>query len=131
MSTATALGWLDAADFSPVPTPGDLQEFFGIPPAPAATLGSNIREKRKYWKKKQQKARSDDALAFAGAVLQAIADAEDALTRGAAATGGGDTEFQPGVDRPDAGFRRGSLAGAGTPAVPWPVSRRARSGTAL
>lgn len=97
MSTATALGWLDAADFSPVPTPGDLQEFFGIPPAPAAALGSNIREKRKYWKKKQQKARSDDALAFAGAVLQAIADAEDALTRGAAATGGGDTEFQPGV----------------------------------
>ena len=97
MSTATALDWLDAADFAPVPTPGDLQEFFGIPPAPAEALGSNIREKRKYWKKKQQKARSDDALAFAGAVLQAIADAEDALTRGAAATGGGDTEFQPGA----------------------------------
>lgn len=97
MSTTTALDWLDAADFAPVPTPGDLQEFFGIPPAPPETLGSNIREKRKYWKKKQQKARSDDALAFAGAVLQAIADAEDALTRGAAATGGGDTEFQPGA----------------------------------
>jgi hypothetical protein len=97
MSTATALDWLDAADFAPVPTPGDLQEFFGIPPAPAEVLGANIREKRKYWKKKQQKARSDDALAFAGAVLQAIADAEDALTRGAAATGGGDTEFQPGA----------------------------------
>lgn len=97
MTTATALDWLDAADFAPVPTPGDLQEFFGIPPAPAEALGSNIREKRKYWKKKEQKARSDDALAFAGAVLQAIADAEDALTRGAAATGGGDTEFQPGA----------------------------------
>src|SRR5580704_2408235 len=97
MSTATALDWLDAADFAPVPPPGDLQEFFAIPPAPPEVLGANIREKRKYWKKKQQKARSDDALAFAGAVLQAIADAEDALTRGAAATGGGDTEFQPGA----------------------------------
>ena len=70
--------------------PRDLQEFFGIPPSPPEALGANIREKRKYWKKKQQKARSDDALAVAGAVLQAIADAEDALTRGAAATGGGD-----------------------------------------
>jgi hypothetical protein len=97
MATATALDWLDAPDFAPVPTPGDLQEFFGIPPALPEALGSNIREKRKYWKKKQQKARSDDALAYAGAVLLAIADAEDALTRGAAATGGGDTGYQPGV----------------------------------
>src|ERR1035441_1325906 len=92
MTTATALNWLNAADFAPVPAPGDLQEFFGIPPSPPEALGSNIREKRKYWKKKQQKARSDDALAYAGAVLQAIADAEDALTRGAAATGGGETK---------------------------------------
>jgi hypothetical protein len=97
MTTATALNWLNAADFAPVPTPGDLHEFFGIPPSPPEALGSNIREKRKYWKKKQQKARSDDALAYAGAALQAIADAEDALTRGAAATGGGDTEFQHGA----------------------------------
>ena len=97
MTTATALDWLNTADFAQVPTPRDLQEFFGIPPSPSEALGSNIREKRKYWKKKQQKARADDALAYAGAVLQAIADAEDALTRGAAATGGGDTEYQPGV----------------------------------
>jgi hypothetical protein len=97
MTTATALDWLNTRDFAPVPTPRDLEEFFGIPPSPPEALGGNIREKRKYWKKKQQKARSDDALAYAGAVLQAIADAEDALKRGAAATGGGDTEFQAGA----------------------------------
>ena len=39
MTTATALDWLDAADFAPVPTPGDLQEFFGIPPAARAGAG--------------------------------------------------------------------------------------------
>jgi hypothetical protein len=97
MTTATAIDWLNATDFAPTPTPADLQEFFGIPPAPAETLPANIREKRKYWKKKQSKARSEEALQFAGAVLQAIADAEDALIRGAAATGGGDAEFQPRV----------------------------------
>jgi hypothetical protein len=97
MTTATSLDWLNTIDFAPVPTPRDLQEFFGIPPSPPEDLGANIREKRKYWKKKQQKARSDDALNFAGAVLQAIADGEDALTRGAAATGGGESEFQPGA----------------------------------
>jgi hypothetical protein len=96
MATATALDWLSTTDFAPVPTPRDLEEFFGIPPSPPEELGTNIREKRKYWKKKQQKARSDDALSFAGAVLQAIADAEDALKRGAAATGGGESEFQAG-----------------------------------
>lgn len=97
MPTATSIEWLNSADFSPTPTPTDLQGFFGIPPAPPAELDANIREKRKYWKKKQQKARSDDALNFAGAVLQAIADAEDALKRGAAATGGGDREFEAGT----------------------------------
>jgi hypothetical protein len=98
MTTATTnLEWLNEADFAAVPTPRDLEEFFGIPPAPPEELGANIREKRKFWKKKQQKARSDDALKFAGAVLQAIADAEDALKRGAAATGGGDSEFQRGA----------------------------------
>lgn len=96
MTTATSVSWLDTNDFAQVPTPVDLTEFFGIPPAPPEALGDNIREKRKYWKKKQQKARSDEALSFAGAVLQAIADAEDALKRGAAATGGGEREFQPG-----------------------------------
>jgi hypothetical protein len=97
MTTATALDWLDTQDFAEVPTPSDLQEFFGIPPSPPEALDANIREKRKYWKKKQQKARSDEALEFAASVLQAIADAEDALKRGAAATGGGDSGFQPGV----------------------------------
>jgi hypothetical protein len=97
MTTATDLDWRDTTDFAPVPTTRDLQEFFGIPPSPPGDLGANIREKRKYWKKKQQKARSDEALNYAGAVLQAIADAEDALTRGAAATGGGRSEFQPGA----------------------------------
>ena len=96
-TTTTDLAWLNTADFAPVPTPKDLEEFFGIPPSPPAELGANIREKRKYWKKKQQKARSDDALRFAGAVLQAVADAEDALKRGAAATGGGESGFQPGA----------------------------------
>jgi hypothetical protein len=94
MTTATALDWLNAADFAPVPTPRDLAEFFGIPPSPPEALGGNIREKRKYWKKKQQKARSEEALSFSGAVLQAIADAEDALKRGAAATGG-ESNFPP------------------------------------
>src|SRR5450756_326378 len=97
MTTETARNWPGTTDFAPTPTPADLQGFFGIPPSPPEELGANIREKRKYWKKKQQKARSAEALKFAGAVLQAIADAEDALTRGAAATGGGDAEFQPGA----------------------------------
>ena len=96
-TTTTDLAWLNTADFAPVPTPKDLEEFFGIPPSPPDKLGANIREKRNYWRKKQQKARSDDALSFAGAVLQAIADAEDALKRGTAATGGGESEFQPGA----------------------------------
>ena len=76
MTTATTdLEWLNTADFAPVPTPKDLEAFFGIPPSPPEELGANIREKRKYWRKKQQKARSDDALNYSGAVLQAIADA--------------------------------------------------------
>jgi hypothetical protein len=95
MTTATAIAWLDTTDFAPVPTPRDLQEFFGIPPSPPDALDVNIREKRKYWKKKQQKARSDELLQLAGGVLQAIADAEDALKRGAAATGGGERDAQP------------------------------------
>jgi len=93
MTTATAVAWLDVPDYAAAPTPRDLQEFFGIPPSPPEALGTNIRSKRKYWKKKQQKARSDEALTFAGDVLQAIADAEDALTRGAAATGGGESQY--------------------------------------
>jgi hypothetical protein len=97
MTTATAIEWIDATEFTEVPTPRDLQEFFGIPPSPLEDLGANIRATRKYWKKKEQKARSDEALNYAGAVLQAIADAEDALTRGATATGGGEGEFQPGA----------------------------------
>lgn len=97
MTTATALDWLDQQDFAEVPTPCDLQEFFGIPPSPPEALDANIREKRKYWKKKQQKARSDEALEFSAGVLQAIADAEDALKRGAAATGSGESGFQPGA----------------------------------
>ncbi len=97
MATATAIEWLNTADFANVPTPHDLQEFFGIPPSPPDELDANIREKRKYWKKKEQKARSDAAQDFAAAVLQAIADAEDALKRGSAATGGGDKEFEAGA----------------------------------
>ncbi|HWG02463.1 MAG TPA: hypothetical protein VG164_11550 [Trebonia sp.] len=97
MPTETALDWVSSTDFAATPTPADLREFFGIPPSPPEKLDDNIREKRKYWKKKQQKARSDEALKFAGAVLQAVADAEDALKRGAAATGAGDAGFQPGA----------------------------------
>src|ERR1700761_6335974 len=88
MTTAAAVDWLDKEDFSPAPTSAELQEFFGIPPAPPGELDANIRSKRKHWKKKQQKDRSDEARQYAGAVLQAIADAEDSLKRGAAATGG-------------------------------------------
>lgn len=103
MPTATALDWLNTEDFAEVPAPRDLQEFFGIPPSPPEALDANIREKRKYWKKKQQKARSDEALKFAASVLQAINDAEDALKRGAAAVGGGESEFQASVpERPAA-----------------------------
>src|SRR5260370_27468503 len=94
MATATALAWLDAPDFAPGPAPRDLEEFFGIPPSPPENLDANIREKRKYWKKKQQKARSEEFENHAGAVLQAIAEAEDALKRGSAATGGGGTGFE-------------------------------------
>jgi len=89
MTTTTEVHWLNESDYAEDPTPRDLQEFFGIPPSPPEVLASNIREKRKYWKKKQQKARADEALAKAGAVLQAIAEAEDALMRGGTATGGG------------------------------------------
>ena len=62
MPTATAIEWLDTTEFAARPTPRDLQEFFGIPPSPPEELDANIREKRKYWKKKEQKARSDEAL---------------------------------------------------------------------
>ena len=101
MPTATAdLEWLQATDYSAVPTPVDLQSFFGIPPSPPEDLDRNIREKRKYWKSKQSKARSEEALRFSEAVLQAIDDGEDALKRGAAASGGGDAEFESAtVDR--------------------------------
>lgn len=102
MPAATALDWRDSTDFAQAPTPADLREFFGIPPSPPEDLTANIREKRKYWKKKQSKARSDEALKYSAAVLQAIADAEDALIRGAAASG--DAGAQPG----DAGFRPGA-----------------------
>ena len=57
---------MDTTEFTPTPTPRDLLEFFGIPPSPPEELGANIREKRKYWKKKQQKARSDEFLALPG-----------------------------------------------------------------
>lgn len=96
MTTATALQWRDTEDYAAEPTPRDLEEFFGIPPSPPDELDANIRAKRKYWKAKQQKARGDDAVARASAVLQAIAHAEDALKRGAAAVGGGGGAAQPG-----------------------------------
>lgn len=94
MTTTTEVHWLNESDYAEDPTPRDLQEFFGIPPSPPEALASNIREKRKYWKKKQQKARADEALAKAGAVLQAIAEAEDALMRGGTASGGGTADTQ-------------------------------------
>jgi hypothetical protein len=101
MPTATAIEWMDTTEYAETPTPRDLMEFFGIPPSPPEELGDNIRAKRKYWKKKEQKARSDEFLALAGAVLQAIAEAEDVLTRGGTATGGGDRGPQPRAsDRP-------------------------------
>lgn len=100
MPTATAIEWMDTAEYAETPAPRDLMEFFGIPPSPPEDLGANIRAKRKHWKKKEQKARSDEFLARAGAVLQAIAEAEDALIRGGTATGG-DRGTQPRAsDRP-------------------------------
>jgi hypothetical protein len=83
MTTTTDALWVSTTDYPVDPRPQDLQEFFGIPPDPPEALDGNIREKRKHWKKKQSKARSDEALGFAEAVLQAIAEAEDALKRGA------------------------------------------------
>jgi hypothetical protein len=97
MATATALDWRDTTEYAERPTPRDLMEFFGIPPSPPTDLDANIREKRKYWKKKEQKARTEDFLKAAGAVLQAIAEAEDALKRGAAATGGGEAVIPTGA----------------------------------
>lgn len=101
MTTATAQPWLETQDYSEGASSADLEAFFGIPPAPPEALDVNIRDKRKHWKKKQQKARSEDALRRAGGVLQAIADAEDRLKRGAAAaSGGGARAPQPAeVDR--------------------------------
>jgi hypothetical protein len=93
MATATELQWLQIADYSVTPTPTDLRQFFGIPPSPPEELDHNIREKRKYWKQKQSKARADEALAFATAVLSAIDDAEDALKKGGAAAGGNETPY--------------------------------------
>jgi hypothetical protein len=87
MPAAAGTRWLESADFASEPTPGDLREFFGIPPDPPEALGENIRSKRKHWKKKQDKARSTEGRKFAEAVLQAIAEAEDVLTRGATASG--------------------------------------------
>lgn len=89
MTTATAQAWLETPDYSPGASNAELEAFFGIPPSPPEALDVNIRDKRKHWKKKQQKARSEDALRRAGGVLQAIADAEDQLKRGARAAGGG------------------------------------------
>src|SRR5690348_3930505 len=100
MPTATAIEWMDTTEYTETPTPRDLLGFFGIPPSPPEELGANIRAKRKYWKKKEQKARSEEFLALTGAVLQAIAEAEDVLTRGGTATGG-DRGSQPRAsDRP-------------------------------
>ena len=89
MTTATAQPWLEISDYTEGASTAELQAFFGIPPAPPDALDVNIRDKRKHWKKKQQKARSDEGLNRAGGVLQAIADAEDTLKRGAAVAGGG------------------------------------------
>lgn len=97
MPTATALDWRDTPEFADRPAPGDLLEFFGIPPSPPEELNANIRDKRKYWKKKEQKARTEEGLKLAGGVLQAIADAEDALIRGAAATGHGEAPIPAGA----------------------------------
>ena len=100
MTTATATAeWLETTDYAPVPQPTDLKEFFGVPPAPETELDQNIRSKRRHWKKRREKARSVEGLNFAESVLQAIADAEDALKRGAAAAGGGETEFAAGPSR--------------------------------
>src|SRR6185437_9072443 len=60
MPTATAIEWMDTTEYAETPTPRDLMEFFGIPPSPPEELGENIRAKRKYWKEKEQKARSDE-----------------------------------------------------------------------
>lgn len=89
MTTATVQEWLDIPDFSVQAGNQELEAFFGIPPAPRDALDVNIRDKRKHWKKKEQKSRTEDGLRRAGGVLQAIADAEDQLKRGAAAAGGG------------------------------------------
>ena len=100
MTTATAQPWLETTDYSQAASNAELEAFFGIPPSPRDALDVNIRDKRKHWKKKQQKARSDDALRRAGGVLQAIADAEDQLKRGAAAAAGGARQAEPAdVDR--------------------------------
>lgn len=85
MSTTADSLWLQTPDYPGTPTPQDLKEFFGIPPSPDTDeqLNANIREKRKVWKKRRSHARTDDALKLYDAVLQAIAEAEDFLKRGA------------------------------------------------
>ena len=95
--TTAEITWLHREDYPPAPAPKDLYEFFGIPPAPETKLDKNIREKRKHWRSKNSKARTDEGIKFTDAVLQAISEAEDFLKRGSAVDPAvvGDTEYAP------------------------------------
>lgn len=96
--TTAEISWLHQEDYPTSPTPTDLFEFFGIPPDPESALDSNIRSKRKHWRSKNSKARTDEAIKFTDAVLQAIAEAEDFLKRGSAVdpSAAGKKEYAPG-----------------------------------
>lgn len=96
MTATTEIEWLHETDYPASPTPTDLKEFFGIPPAPDTdnSLNENIREKRKLWRGKSAKSRTDEARKRADAVLNAIAEAEDSIKRGAASDGARSNENQ-------------------------------------
>ncbi len=103
----TDLTWLHDEDYPASPKPGDLLEFFGVPPSPESELDANIRKKRKHWRSKSAKARTDEAIRFTDAVLQAIAEAEDFLKRGADVdpAAAGDIDFDSGSARSTGGTK--------------------------
>jgi hypothetical protein len=89
--------WLTIEDYPSRPTPTDLLSFFGIPPDPESKLDDNINRKRRHWHRLAQTA-PPEGRRLAEAVKSAIAEAANALKRGAAAAGGGPAASQSPVD---------------------------------
>lgn len=89
--------WLTISDYPARPTPNDLMAFFGIPPDPESQLDENISKKRRHWHRLAQTA-PPEGRQLALAVKTAIAEAANALKRGAEAHGGGNGQREAPVD---------------------------------